>query len=93
MSDPITKIVRYEVKVFSCSRCGAETQSIYRHNGQWCCFPCLKELGNKLGIRVSSFGALDGFVEDHRLSRLIRIGPPRQDRRRRVALSTRGFNQ
>ena len=87
MSNPETMIVRYEQTVFICSRCGTESRSIYRHNGQWCCLPCLKQLGNKLGIRVNSFDDPHRFIEDQRVAeRVTRIGPPRQNRKRTVTL-------
>jgi hypothetical protein len=86
MSNPETTIVRYEQTVFICSCCGTESRSIYRHNGQWYCLSCLKSVGNTLGIRVNSFFAPDGFVEDHRrAAQATRIGPAKQDSSRKVA--------
>jgi hypothetical protein len=79
MSDPRTKIIRYQETVFICSCCDAEARSIYCHGGRWYCLPCLKELGNKVGIRVHSFYDPQKFIEDHRLARRVtRTEPPRK---------------
>jgi hypothetical protein len=94
MSEPKTKIIRYQETVFICSCCDAETRSIYQHTGQWSCLPCLKELGNRLGIRVNSFYDPQKFIEDHRLAgRVTRTGPPRQQATKLhcYATTTRGI--